>query len=51
MTGRALWLAFVVLLALWLGSVLSGFGGALVHLLLVLAVLDLAAGLLASRRA
>ena len=50
MMGGALWLTFVVLLALWLGSILIGFGGVLVHLLFVLAVLDLAAGVLVSRR-
>ena len=45
-----MWLAFVALLIGCLGGILTGLGGALVHVLLVLAVLDLAAGILDSRR-
>jgi len=46
-----MWLVFVGLLALWLAGVLSGVGGPLVHLLLVLAIVDLTIGVLPPRKA
>lgn len=44
-------LMFALLLLAWLCGVLSGAGGLLVHVLLILAVLQLAAGIVQSRGA
>ncbi len=51
MSRRLMPITFAVLLLMWLGGVLTGTGGLLVHVLLILAVLQLAAGILRSRRA
>ncbi len=51
MRRRVMWLTFVLLLIGWLVGLLTGIGGLLVHVLLILAVLELAAGIVQSRRA
>lgn len=45
-----LWTIFVVLVALWLLGFVLSIGGALVHLLLVVALIVLVAGLISGRR-
>jgi hypothetical protein len=45
-----LWTIFVVLVALWLLGFVLSIGGALIHLVLVIAVIVLVAGLISGRR-
>jgi hypothetical protein len=45
-----LWTIFVVLLILWLLGFIAHFGGALIHLLLVIAVVVLIVNLITGRR-
>ena len=45
-----LWTIFVILLVLWLRSFIGHFGGALIHLLLVIAVIVLIVNLVSGRR-
>lgn len=45
-----LWTIFAVLLILWLVGAIGGFGGSLIHLLLVVAAIVLLFNLLAGRR-
>ncbi|HEX7473621.1 MAG TPA: lmo0937 family membrane protein [Candidatus Limnocylindrales bacterium] len=45
-----LWTIFVVLVALWLLGFVLSIGGALVHLLLVIALIVLVSGLISGRR-
>jgi hypothetical protein len=45
-----LWTIFVVLLILWLLGFIGHFGGALIHLLLVIAVVVLIVNLISGRR-
>ena len=45
-----LWTIFVVLLVLWLLGFIGHFGGALIHLLLVIAVVILIVNLISGRR-
>ena len=45
-----LWTVFVVLLILWLLSFIGHFGGQLIHLLLVIAVVVLIINLISGRR-
>ena len=49
--GNLLWLIIVVLLILWLGGFALHVGGALIHLLLVIAVIVLIFQLITGRRA
>ena len=51
MSGMVMWLTFVTLLAFWLAGVVTGVGGPVVHVLLVLAILDLTVGALPPRKA
>lgn len=46
-----LWTIFVILLVLWLLGFIAHVGGALIHLLLVIAVIVLIYNLIARRRA
>ena len=48
--GNVLWLIIVVLVILWLAGVSFGFGGSLIHALLVIAVIVLVVQLLTGRR-
>ena len=45
-----LWTVFVVLLILWLLGIIGHFGGQLIHLLLVIAVVVLIVNLISGRR-
>lgn len=45
-----LWTILVILLVLWLLGLLTSFGGGLIHLLLVIAVIVLAYNLFVGRR-
>jgi len=45
-----LWTIFVILLVLWLLGLISHFGGALIHLLLIIAVIVLIVNLVSGRR-
>ena len=44
------WTLFVVVLALWLLGFITGFGGGLIHLLLVVAAIILIVNLFSGRR-
>ena len=46
-----LWLAIVVLVALWLIGLVANVGGGLIHLLLVIALIVIVVNLLTGRRA
>ncbi len=46
-----LWLVIVVLVVLWLIGLVGGIGGGLIHLLLVIALINIVVNLLTSRRA
>ena len=48
--GNVLWLIIVILVILWLGGVSFGYGGGLIHALLVIAVIILIVQLLTGRR-
>ena len=48
--GNLLWLIIVILVIMWLGGVSFGYGGGLIHLLLVIAVIVLVVQLLTGRR-
>ena len=48
--GNLLWIIIVVLVILWLGGVSFGYGGGLIHALLVIAVIVLVIQLLTGRR-
>ena len=48
--GNLLWVIIVVLVILWLAGVSFGFGGSLIHALLVIAVIVLVVQLLTGRR-
>lgn len=48
--GNLLWLVIVILVILWLGGVSFGYGGSLIHALLVIAVIVLVVQLLTGRR-
>lgn len=48
--GNVLWLIIVVLVILWLAGVSFGYGGSLIHALLVIAVIVLIVQLLTGRR-
>jgi hypothetical protein len=49
--GNLLWLIIVVLLILWIAGFAMQFGGPLIHLLLVIAVIVLIFQLITGRRA
>ena len=49
--GNLLWLIIVVLVILWLGGFALNFGGSLIHLLLVIAVIVLLYQIFTGRRA
>ena len=49
--GNLLWLIIVILLILWLGGFAFHFGGPLIHILLVIAVIVLIFQLITGRRA
>jgi hypothetical protein len=49
--GNLLWLIIVILVILWLAGFALHFGGGLIHLLLVIAVIVLIVQLLTGRRA
>ncbi len=51
MKSWLMWVLFLVLLLMWAGALIARFGGALVHVLLVLAIVDLMLGLVIPRRA
>jgi hypothetical protein len=46
-----LWLAIVVLVALWLIGLVANVGGGLIHILLVIALIVIVVNLLTGRRA
>ena len=48
--GNILWLIIVILVILWLGGFAMHFGGPLIHLLLVIAVIVLIIQLITGRR-
>lgn len=48
--AQILWIILVVIVALWLIGFISNFGGGLIHLLLVVAVIILIINLLSGRR-
>ena len=48
--GNVLWLVIVVCVVLWLGGVTFGFGGSLIHALIVIAVIVLIVQLVTGRR-
>ena len=48
--GNVLWMVIVVLVILWLAGVSFGYGGSLIHVLLVIAVIVLVVQLLTGRR-
>jgi uncharacterized protein DUF5670 len=48
--GNILWLIIVILVILWLGGVSFGYGGSLIHALLVIALIVLVIQLLSGRK-
>jgi len=48
--GNALWLVIIVLIILWLGGFSFGFGGSLIHALLVIALILIIVRLATGRR-
>ena len=44
-----MWVLFLALLLMWAGAIIARVGGALVHVLLVLAIVDLMLGLVPHR--
>ena len=49
--GNLLWIIIAVLVVLWLGGFAMHFGGSLIHLLIVIAVIVLIFQLVSGRRA
>ena len=50
MMARALWAIIAVALVVWLIGIIAGLGGAMIHLLLVVAMIALVVNVVATRK-